>query len=258
MKISRLFSMIVVTALVIGHEADGLRCQAVAGESTLAAEPETVSVATNGILYLYGHRMEPPFVFVLDRDTVWVNGVQFSPAIRPGVPPPPTDTTGTDTTGHHYLNVKVHREVERLLLADVPYDSVVSRVVEMYRGSDMMDSVVVDYRMGVATLKRYWKDTPWPWYFTVPKVVHPPPRPLSEFRRNTATSLAESLQGGAMLVWGEGQRLIVSRHNVTRVEDQIRRLKERGEPTGEDLRKFTEETVRELLDPMPLEGGERR
>jgi hypothetical protein len=249
--------MVILAAMLAGSWSNGETGGDAGAADSLIAEPETVSVATEGILYLYGHRMEPPFVFVLERDTVWVNGVQFSPAIRSD---PPVVRAEADRTPNpeHQLNVAVSEELNRLLAEGVPYDSVASRAVEMFRASDLMDSVVVVRYKDIVMLKKYWKSTPWPEHLTVRKRIPPPPRPLSEFRRNNARRHANSLQGGAMLIWGEGQRLIVSRHNVTRVEDQIRRLKARGAPVADDRAKFGEEGVRELLDPIPLEGGERR
>jgi hypothetical protein len=223
---------------------------------SLAAEPETVAVATGGILYLYGNRMEPPFVFVLERDTIWVNGYQFSPSIR-SEPPPVIEVTRTDSLEFD-LRQRVNREIDRLLLAGVPYDSVVSRAAEMFRGSELIDSVQVHYFGSSAELVRYWKSVPWGDYLTVRKRIPPPPRPLSEFRRNYAQKYAESLQRGSMVIWSEGQKLTVPFQRLAEFEDQIRRLKERGEPIAEDLRRFGEKAVRDLLDPMPLEGGEKR
>jgi hypothetical protein len=224
----------------------------VVGDS-LVAEPETVAVVTNGILYLYGHRMEPPFHFVIERETVWVNGYQFVPPMQPG--PRPKFEVSEVARGQHSLNLQVGDELDRLRDEGVPYDSLLSRAVEMHRASELVDSAKVK-RDGLFIWWRSWRGRGWgPEHVTI---LHHKfkKRPHIEFLRDHAGGRANLLQNGAMLLWTSGPSLCVSHANVEEREEQIRKLKERGWATAEDERRFGPKIVPVLLDPIPLKRGD--
>ena len=223
---------------------------------SLVAEPETVAVVTNGILYLYGHRMEPPFFFVIERETVWVNGYQFVPPMLPGPPPPKLEVPEV-VTREFNLDVQVGDELDRLRDEGVAYDSLLSRAVEMYRASELVDSAKAK-RHGVVTWWHSWQGRGWgPEHL---RILHwkTKKRPHIEFLRDHARGQANLLQNGAMLIWTAGRHLCVSHANVVEREEQIRKLKERGWATAEEERKLGPKVVPVLLDPPPLKRGDER
>ncbi len=213
--------------------------------------PETVVVAESGVLYLYGNRMEPPYVFVIERDTVRVNGEQFIPPMRREPPPLiiPTETACLEFDLMHAIG----EEMDNLLGEGVAHDSVVAQVSEMFRASTLVDSIKAH---GDGLLVYWHSMAPHPMGCTIPSEL-PPPRPSHvEFLRSQARHEAGSLDKGAMIVWSEGQALTVPRGRVSETEAQIRDLKERGWATAADKRRFDKDGVEELLRPLPLKGGE--
>jgi hypothetical protein len=220
---------------------------------TEASQPETVAVAYKGVLYLYGNRLDPPYVFVIEKDTLRVNGVQFVPTLR-REPPPVIKPTRIDSL-EHQLRLRVDQEVFILLGEGASYDSVVARAAEIYRSSSLVDSL----RVVGGTIVRYWKsDEGRPDYVTIEREIPPPPIPRVELLRNTARVEAAGLQDGHMLIWSEGQKLGVSRIHVQETEEQIQRLRERGWATLEDVHRFREKATRDLLNPLPLKQEEDR
>jgi hypothetical protein len=241
--------------LMVGFEVAGGMTDSleVAGDS-LAAEPETVAVATRGILYLYGHRMEPPFSFVIERETVWVNGYQFIPPLQPGPPPPKLEVPEV-VTREFNLSVRVGDELDRLRDEGVPYDSLLSRAVEMHRASDLVDSAKVK-RGGLLIWWHSWRDRGWgPEHVGILRRKFKK-RPHIEFLRDRTREQRNLLQDGAMLIWTAGPVLVVSPANVREREEQIRRIKERGWVTPEEERRLGPKIVPVLLNPRPLKRGD--
>lgn len=219
-----------------------------------ASAPETVAVAESGVLYLYGNRMEPPYVFVIERDTVRVNGEQFIPPMRRKPAPKITVTRGD--TLRHELNVSVDTEVLRLLAEGETYDSIVARAAKMYRISALVDSVHV---IDEGTLEVHWHNMAlYPMGCTIPREL-PPPRPSHvEFLRSEARIYARDLAEGSMIIWKEGGTLTVPWGRISETEVQIRDLKARGWATAADKRRFDKEGVEVFLHPLPLQGGEQK
>lgn len=225
------------------------------GVDSLVAEPETLAVVTNGVLYLYGNRMEPPFHFVIERETVWVNGYQFVPPMLPGPPPPKLEVPEV-VTRQFDLGEQVGEELDRLRDDGVPYDSLLRCAVEVYEASELVDSAKVK-RGGLLIWWRSWRDRGWgPEHETILHYKFKK-RPHIEFLRDHAGGQANLLQNGAMLLWTYGPCLCVSHANVAEREKQIMELKERGWATAEDESRFGPRIVPVLLDPVPLKRGDQ-
>jgi len=226
-------------------------------ESISVAEPETVAVATRGILYLFGNRLEPTFVFTICNDTLWVNDYYFMG--KPG--PEPKREVPEIAKKQHQLNVEVGEEIFRLLAQGVSYDSVTARAAQMYRQSDLIDSVEVITKDSLAALVRYWRSKPWPDYLTIPHFVPPPKPPFVERLKKEARLAASGLQAGGMLIWGSKFSMDVSPLNVARREAQIRKVKQQGYALPEDERNLHAPpgALEELIKPRRLKKrGDRR
>ncbi|MFZ1946167.1 MAG: hypothetical protein WAW06_01310 [bacterium] len=223
--------------------------------SSAVAVPETVAVADKGILYLYGNRMEPPYVFVIERDTAWVNGVQFIPKMEREPREPLTRTripSRTDSLEYR-LQAGVADEMHRLLVEGVAYDSMLARAGEMFRASSLLDSI----RMGGIGFELFWKSKSYGTGFTIPREL-PGPRPsVAENLRGNIGRYARRLEKGSLVIWKEGGILSIRTADIAEVEKQIRQMKERGWATDEDRRRFDPTGADLFLHPLPVKGGEQ-
>ena len=219
-------------------------------ESISVAEPETVAVATRGILYLFGNRLEPPFVFTIYNDTLWVNDYYFMG--KPG--PEPKREVPEIAKKQHQLNVEVGEEIFRLLAQGVSYDSVTARAAQMYRQSDLIDSVEVITKDSLAALVRYWRSKPWPDYLTIPHFVPPPKPPFVERLRGEAKLMTTLLNMGGIEIRGSRFCLSVPARDLAKAEALIEKVKEQGWASEEDERALHAPPGRleELINPRPL------
>ena len=230
--------------------------------SVVRAEPETVAVATNGVLYLFGNRLEPPYVFTMLEDTVWVNDYFMMWDRRhewliKSVP--------ETTRMQHNLLESLWVEMERLDGLGVGLDSMMARAVEIFSGSDLVDSVeaVKVVPPGEYEVLVWWKGRRKDWGAEHVSIHHFEPReekPDKERRidafRQEAQRIAEYLNDGWIVIDSGGY--VCSRH-VSEYEERIARIRERGYATEDEKPGFTLDTLRDIINPKKLvRRGERR
>lgn len=228
--------------------------------SMVTAAPETVAVVNKGVLYLYGNRVAPPYVFVMERDTVWVNGVLFIPKMT-REPAPEVVPTELACRQFHLMD-SVHVETDRLRAQGVAYDSMLARAAEMFRGSALIESVTV----GEGGMQLLWED--WPFEpkvsiplrsgFHIPREMPAPGPTVAENLRHNTTRYAQRLEKGSLVIWKEGGILSIRAADLAKAEEQIRHLKERGWATAEDERRFDPDGADLFLRPLPLKWGEQK
>ncbi len=220
-------------------------------ESTSVAEPETVAVATRGILYLFGNRLEPPFVFTIYDDTLWVNDYYFMGKAQPK--PKSKQDSLADA-----MHDSVYRAIVPLLEQEVSYDSILSRAAELYETFERIDSArVIEGRLLV------WKsyDRHPPVEVLIPHSVIPPPQPFVERLRGEAKLMTTLLNMGGIEIRGSKFCLSVPARDLAKVEALIEKVKEQERASEEDERALHAPPGRleELINPRALKKrGEKQ
>jgi len=144
----------------------------------------------------------------------------------------------------------VSREMDRLRAAKVGYDSMLARAAEIYRESDLVDSVRV-VRDGVLI---WWRDSKWgPEHGSIPTRLPPKP-PFVERLRGEAKLMTTLLNMGGIEIRGSRFCLSVPARDLAKAEALIEKVKEQRWASEEDERALHAPPGRleELINPRPL------
>ena len=220
-------------------------------ESVSVAEPETVATATRGILYLFGNRIEPPYLFVIHNDTLWVNDYFFMGKQQP------KQKSKRDSLADA-MHESVYEVASAMLDRGASYDSVLLKAAGLYEGFDVVDSArVLSGRLYL------WQshDRHPPVEVLIPRYPLPTPTPFLERLRGEARLLAALLDMGGIEIRGSKFSLSVPAQDLARAEALIEKIKKQGSASEEDERGLHAPPgkLEELIIPRPLKKrGEKQ
>lgn len=237
-----LVGMMVVGVLADGGASDS---SSIERKQRVVAKPETIAVATRGILYLFGNRLEPPFVFTMLNDSVWVNDYLMMWDRQPRYRKTRSDSM------HDSLNMRIMAAITPMILGGVEHDLVALREAEIVMSSGLADSVRVDR----GRLLVWWKGKEYqPEEILVPYEILPPRPQEEELRRKVFIDdirrLSLALDEECIVLF-TGASLTSRR--LKEFEERIADLRRRGVVSEEDKQFFSIRGLADqLLRPMVL------
>ncbi|MCK4548377.1 MAG: hypothetical protein KAW17_13155 [Candidatus Eisenbacteria sp.] len=210
-------------------------------------------VVETGILYVYGNRLQPPYVFTFEDDRLFVNGVRLHPPLKrkPVVSGPGSESS----QAAHALSQEAYRIAYLLLEQGIPIHEVTDSLATIYRNSELVESVS-DIRGHSFWV--HWKHIPYPMKLLVPTDVPPsdfvPPTPEEKILVRLRT-VRRGLEMAGILFCGKGYDVATSIDNLGSVEEEIRILLETRNPKAEELKTIYGCVAKDILDPYGVESG---
>ncbi len=211
-------------------------------------------VVESGLLYVYGNRLDPPYVFSVDRTALRVNGVRLYPALRRARPP--VGDTHPIYYERHTLKRAGFDLAYSMLEASLPHEVIADSMAELYRRSSIVDSVSVNAPSHITVR---WVDDPFAEDISVPsgpRLAVPEPNVLAAREcRAILRDLERFLESGAIALYGDGYRACVSEKHRSSFEDQLGHLQETGDTSIEACSLIPSPIAEDLLAPLPLISG---
>ncbi|MCK4548222.1 MAG: hypothetical protein KAW17_12365 [Candidatus Eisenbacteria sp.] len=209
-------------------------------------------VVQTGTLYVYGNRLDPPYVFTLETSQLFVNGVRLSPPLRRN---PPRQVTVTDRIRTmHALFAEAMEVATSLLGTDAPMDTILATVMDRYRQSSVVDSVVA---AGGSSIWVYWNNASYPYRTSVSVPTRiPSPLPVRDdlsISFGVLSELRHLLRSSGSVFFGNGYRVAVQDRRSEALDAELRILYETRDPNAEGLRLLRGNVAEELLDPLSIE-----
>jgi len=202
-----------------------------------------------GVLYAYGNRLESPYVFTLESNTLYVNGVQLSPPLRRN--PLPEVTV---TEWHRAVSALSKQTMDMafsLLESGVPMEAIIAQVSDVYCQSVLVDTVTAARG---ASIWIHWKDREEPTMFSFPTSVSPtaPVRDQRSIAIGTAKAVQSLLRNSAAVFVGKGYRLTVPNRASQSLLEEMNLLHETQDAEADGLRLIKRCVAEDLLDPLPI------
>lgn len=243
-RLSTLIALgLVVPALTGAEEQTGNQLAAVLVDS----------IAT-GEVYLYGHAIAAPYLFTIERDTLFLNGIPCVPSLRRDRREPPSVTATPIVQRSHALSLQAFDLQRRLEAEDAPVSTILNRMAEVIRAdTSLVDSV------GEVTGNAFWV-----WWRDGDREEilfvrsHPLPTRV-EILRSSAASFAHALRRDSILIISSKASLTLSPNPPSRrekilAEIELARTIEPGvfDREGWSGRLIPAAMAREFCDPLPL------
>lgn len=211
-----------------------------------------------GILFLYGHRIEPPYVFeVAGGDTLLVNGIPICPTYR--TDPEPVFEVSELARRQHEVTEEVCWAGDRLRAGGTEEGAILDSMASLF-GSypSLFDSVKVQGRK----LLVYDRGDPNPEHMGVPNYSRrglvsegPPKGPESWF-----SSIGLTLEGGQLLIIEAcGCDISIQRLRVPAALAEIERVRslKTEDLAGMTFRFINQTSARQFISPLPLPSDRR-
>ncbi|MFH1844949.1 MAG: hypothetical protein ABIF77_17290, partial [bacterium] len=208
-------------------------------------------VVDTGILYAYGHELDPPYVFTFENEQLHVNGVRLYPPIYriPLTPGPGSEYSRAAAE----LSNRAYRVAYSLLEQGLSHRAIADSVANFLRRSGIVVAVtdVEDFSFRVL-----WEDSPYSIGFDLPR--HPRPddiaRPTAEEKsRYRLTILERHLRRPGIVFCGEGYIALRSLESYDEIQEEIRVLKQTHDPEDPRLHLISGVVAKDLLNPVSLE-----
>ncbi len=202
-----------------------------------------VVVVNGGTMFVQGERVESPYAFTLEGDTLCVNGRALKPL---GGRKAGDVAVGRVVRDRHTLVGECFDLCEALRAAGVCRSAVRDSVIRMLEENPLVESA---HRHGTGTVRVEWnKRSSRDEYLMIP--LESPVRPMSwdEVCRKTAGRYADYLAAEAVIVVGAGGEMILPVERRAALEREIELLYRLKDPEADDIEILSAEFAREFLD----------
>jgi hypothetical protein len=215
----------------------------VAGAGADSVPQDWPLVVAAGALFVSGERVDPPYVFAPDADTLRVNQVPILPLRRPDRQP--TRLTEADRArcdlirdcfavcGHLVQQGFCHRTVR---------DS--ARTILL--ASPAVDEALVHDE---TSLRVRWADgPPWEEYMNIEVENPAPPRSWPDLCTASARHYGDILGNGNIVIVGASGEMILQGGRMAALESELTHLLSVGDPESGELKILSSEFAREFLN----------
>lgn len=205
--------------------------------------PEWPIVVESGTLFLMGRRVEAPFTFTFDADTLRVNGIPVRPLRRPGRREILVTRETRERCG---LLTRCFEVCEDLLEGGFSGIAIRDTLCRILEASPMVEEVEVHGTTGCALR---WRGGPvWKEYVTLPSGKTPVPIPWPRACLESAVSYRRYLSRGWVLVIGAHGETYLPPGKQTALEREIGLLRRVGDPENEGIRILPPDLAVEFLE----------
>jgi len=203
-------------------------------------------LADGGAMFVLGERVEPPYLFTLEEDTLRVNGTPVKPVRRSGCREP---AVSPETRERHGLLEECFELCDALFERGVCRAAVRDSALGFLRGHPRVGAV---RRHEADTIRLEWKGrTNREEYVMIPFETPPPPISWTDMCGNTAERYAGYLAAGSVVLVSAGGEMVLHAERRRALEDEIEILRRLQDPEAEEIEILSAEFAREFLQAHP-------
>ena len=203
-------------------------------------------ITDGGSLFVLGEKVDPPYLFTLEDDTLRVNGIPVSPVRRTGRR---VSAVSAETRERHDLLEKCFDLCDALVEQGVCASAVRDSVLGLLRGHPRVEAA---RRHEAGEVRVRWKGRPnREEYIMIPTETSPPAIPWTEVCGNTAKRYAGHLATGSIVLVSAAGEMILPADKRRALENEIEILRSLEDPESEEIQILSAEFAREFLKAAP-------
>jgi len=222
----------------------GGRSEGGEGEAGEGEDFEWPVTAETGLLYLYGNRLDPPYVFTFENESLFVNHAQVFPRLmrEPGRCPEVSESFRKFGQVETY----VLDTIDELMRDQVAYDSCLAEAARIFGSSSIVDSL----RVVGSELAVWWGGEPYPYWLLAPEEPLPPRLTRREVCIEITKDLQRALRPSRAVIYGTGSTAVMS---VGEAAHDVEILMQTQDPNADGLFLLRGELGRDILQPVALD-----